>query len=210
MPRKTLTDEERRARTAERQRRYRERAFKDPDGHQLERLSIAVSAHAKAQLGRLATGYAVTLREALELALDATERHVLAGLSSQDQERYLNRELALSNPLEQALPGNGEEPEPTDLEPSMTLPGNAQEPEPTDPEPPKALLGNGEAPKVEAFLGYPEHVKAKAVEMRFSANYPHKQIADFIQAECGRAPSVSNLPKLLKRWAQPVQEGTPS
>lgn len=192
MPRKTLTDEERRARTAERQRRYRERAFKDPDGHQLERLSIAVSAHAKAQLGRLAKGYSVTLREALELALDATERHVLAGLSSQDRERYLNRELALSESPEKALPGNAQEPEPTDLEPSMTLPGN------------------GEEPKAEAFRGYPDHVKARAVEMRFSANYPLQRIADFIHAECGRAPSVSNLPKLLKRWAQPVQEGTPS
>lgn len=54
---------------AEKQRRWRERAYKDPDGLLLTRLQVAVSPPAAAALERYCERYSVTKREAVERAL---------------------------------------------------------------------------------------------------------------------------------------------
>ncbi len=75
---------------AERQRRYRQR-------HQSNggRLNLAIDAHAKVVLQRLATCYGVTLREALEQALDQMEIRLLDALDAGERRRYYAGELAL-------------------------------------------------------------------------------------------------------------------
>ena len=75
---------------AERQRRYRQR-------HQSNggRLNFVVDAHAKVVLQRLATCYGVTLREALEQALDQTEIRLLDALDAGERKRYYAGELSL-------------------------------------------------------------------------------------------------------------------
>ena len=55
--------------TAERQRRYRERALKDPDGTLLTRLQVMLSPNAAANLERIAARTGQTKRQAVEKAL---------------------------------------------------------------------------------------------------------------------------------------------
>ncbi len=54
---------------AERQRRYRQRALKDPDGTLHSRLQVMISAHADASLGRIVAKTGMTKKEAVERAV---------------------------------------------------------------------------------------------------------------------------------------------
>ena len=55
--------------TAERQRRYRERALRDPDGSLLTRLQVMLSPTATANLERIAAQTGQTKRQVVETAL---------------------------------------------------------------------------------------------------------------------------------------------
>ena len=79
---------------AERQAAYRERHFKALDG-ELERLNLAVSVPAKAQLGRLASCYAVTQREVIESLLAQAERRLLNDLAPDEHSQYFDRTTPL-------------------------------------------------------------------------------------------------------------------
>jgi hypothetical protein len=79
---------------AERQAAYRARHFKAVEGER-ERLNLAVSVPAKAQLERLATCYAVTQREVIESLLEQGERRLLDSLPANEHGRYFDRELML-------------------------------------------------------------------------------------------------------------------
>jgi hypothetical protein len=79
---------------AERQAAYRARHFEDVDGG-LERLSLAVSISAKAQLQRLASCYGVTQRHVIETLLAQAERRLLESLPAESQGPYLDGELTL-------------------------------------------------------------------------------------------------------------------
>ncbi len=79
---------------AERQAAYRERHFKCLDGG-LERLNLAVSVPAKAQLERLATRYAVTQREVIESLLAQAERRLLESLPANEQGMYFDKMASL-------------------------------------------------------------------------------------------------------------------
>jgi hypothetical protein len=59
---------------AERQRRWRERAFKDPGGLLLTRLNVAIEPSAAAALERYCDRFGVTKREAVERALRALDK----------------------------------------------------------------------------------------------------------------------------------------
>ena len=54
---------------AERQRRYRHRALKDPDGTLRTRLQVMISAHADASLDRIVEKTGMAKREAVERAV---------------------------------------------------------------------------------------------------------------------------------------------
>jgi len=54
---------------AERQRQYRYRALKDPDGTILTRLQVMISAYADGSLNRIVAKTGMTKREAVEKAL---------------------------------------------------------------------------------------------------------------------------------------------
>ena len=56
--------------TAERQKRYRERALRDPDGTLLSRLQVMLSPNAAANLERIAARTGQTKRPAIETALN--------------------------------------------------------------------------------------------------------------------------------------------
>lgn len=60
--------------SAERQRRYRERALKDPDGLLLTRLQAMIGPAAAGALERLQEGTSMTRRALIELALVELER----------------------------------------------------------------------------------------------------------------------------------------
>lgn len=60
--------------TAERQRRYRERALKDPDGACLVRLQVMLSAEADGCLKRICERTGKTKREVVEMALVEMEK----------------------------------------------------------------------------------------------------------------------------------------
>jgi hypothetical protein len=62
---------------AERQRRYRERAYRDPDGHLLTRVTLSLGVSPAAALKRLASGYAITQRELIERLLIEADRAAL-------------------------------------------------------------------------------------------------------------------------------------
>lgn len=85
---------------AERQAAYRARHFKAVDGG-LERLSLAVSASAKAQLERLAAHYAVTQREAIERLLSQAEQRLLESLPAGEHSQYYDksRRIRSNDPL---------------------------------------------------------------------------------------------------------------
>jgi hypothetical protein len=55
---------------AERQRRYRERALKDPDGTLLTRLQVMLGPHPAANLNRLCQKTGKSKREVVELAIN--------------------------------------------------------------------------------------------------------------------------------------------
>ena len=55
--------------TAERQKRYRERALRDPDGTLLTRLQVMLSPNAAANLERITTKTGQTKRQVVETAL---------------------------------------------------------------------------------------------------------------------------------------------
>ncbi len=74
---------------ARRQAAYRARHFQSIDG-ELERLNLALSVSAKAQLLRLAKHYGVTLRETIErLAADA-EGEAVERMPAAEQRRYFD------------------------------------------------------------------------------------------------------------------------
>ncbi len=75
---------------AERQRRYRQRHHSN-----VGRLNFVVDAHTQVVLRRLATCYGVTLREALEQALDQTEVALLDALDAGERKRYYAGDLSL-------------------------------------------------------------------------------------------------------------------
>ena len=79
---------------AERQAAYRARHFHSVDGG-FERLNLAVSIPAKAQLERLAACYAVTKREVIESLLRQAERRLLESLPATEHGRYYDSELSL-------------------------------------------------------------------------------------------------------------------
>lgn len=60
--------------TAERQRRYRERALRDVDGTLLTRLQVMLSANAAANLARITARTKQTKRQAIETALNELAR----------------------------------------------------------------------------------------------------------------------------------------
>lgn len=62
---------------ADRQREYRERALKDPDGLILTRLQVMLSASADGSLRRLVKATGKTKREVVELALRELEKAVI-------------------------------------------------------------------------------------------------------------------------------------
>lgn len=61
------------------QRRYRERALKDPNGLLLTRLQVMISANADGSLSRICEKTGMTKREAIEKALIELERSVTDG-----------------------------------------------------------------------------------------------------------------------------------
>ncbi len=79
---------------AERQAAYRMRHFKAVDGG-LERLNLAVSVPAKAQLQRLAFCYAVTQRDVIESLLAQAERRLVNSLQENEQSQYYEQAAAL-------------------------------------------------------------------------------------------------------------------
>lgn len=80
-PASTLTDNEKRQQqlNRERQRRYRQRALKDPDGLLLTRLQVMISPYADGCLARICKTTGMTKREAIEKALIELERSVTNG-----------------------------------------------------------------------------------------------------------------------------------
>lgn len=78
---------------AERQRRYRERAFKDPDGPMKVRVSLALDLHAACALKRLSNGYGVTQQEMLKRLLIEAEQAALDRLDHSQHGPYLDGQL---------------------------------------------------------------------------------------------------------------------
>ncbi len=79
---------------AERQAAYRARHFKAADGER-ERLSLAVSVTAKAQLLRLTSCYGVTQREVVESLLAQAERALSEAMTEKEWKQYAERSLSL-------------------------------------------------------------------------------------------------------------------
>lgn len=105
---------------AERQRRYRERAFKDPDGLLRNRVTLDLSVSSARALERLSRGYGVTKRELVERLLDEAQRAVLSRLDSDSQDAFYDGKLAAGVLAldDRPLSRNDErEPEPPEPEP---------------------------------------------------------------------------------------------
>ena len=81
------------AKNRERQRRWRERAFKDPDGHLLSRVNVALGSHAAASLKRLSEGYSLTHRELFERLLIAANTAVSESLRGKGAWRFADGKL---------------------------------------------------------------------------------------------------------------------
>lgn len=77
----TLTDIENRQRhlDRERQRRYRQRVLKDPNGPLFVRLQVMISLHTDGCLTRICEKTRMTKREAVEKALIELERNITDG-----------------------------------------------------------------------------------------------------------------------------------
>lgn len=100
---------------AERQRRYRERAFKDPDGLLRNRVTLDLSVSSARALERLSRGYGVTKRDLVERLLDEAQRAVLSSLDSAAQDAFYDGKLPVGVLAldEKPLSGNDKrEPEP--------------------------------------------------------------------------------------------------
>lgn len=103
---------------AERQRRYRERAYRDPDGHLLTRITLALDTSAAASLKRLTAGYGVTQRELIERLLTDEHRRVMDRLPAERWSEFEDGKLAhgslaellLSNADAETLPSNETHP----------------------------------------------------------------------------------------------------
>ena len=78
---------------AERQRRYRERAFKDPDGLLRNRVTLDLSVSSARALERLSRGYGVTKRDLVERLLDEAQLAVLSSLDSAAQDAFYDGKL---------------------------------------------------------------------------------------------------------------------
>ena len=76
---------------ARRQAAYRARHFHSIDG-ELERLNLALSVSANAQLLRLARHYGVTLRETIERLAAEAEGEAVALMTTSEQRRYFDGE----------------------------------------------------------------------------------------------------------------------
>ena len=81
------------AKNRERQRKWRERAFKDPDGHLLTRVNVALGSHAAASLKRLSEGYSLTHRELFERLLIAANTAVIESLRGKGAWRFEDGKL---------------------------------------------------------------------------------------------------------------------
>lgn len=81
------------AKNRERQRRWRERAFRDPDGHLLSRVNVALDSHAAASLKRLSEGYSLTHRELFERLLKAANTAVIESLRGKGAWRFEDGKL---------------------------------------------------------------------------------------------------------------------
>lgn len=81
--------------SAERQRRYRERHLKDPDGEPLARLNLMLSEHMKRNLERLSASYGVTIKATLERLIREETTRVLTGLSGADQNAFYDGKINL-------------------------------------------------------------------------------------------------------------------
>jgi DNA-binding phage protein len=68
----------------ERQRRYRQRVLKDPDGPLLTRLQVMISADADGSLSRICEKTGMTKKEAIEKALIDLEARILAERNGTD------------------------------------------------------------------------------------------------------------------------------
>jgi hypothetical protein len=77
-----------RAANAARQRAYRQRHLRDPDGPASARLSMVVPASTAARLKRLAAHHGLTLVQALEMALAGAERGTIEGMSAKAEKTY--------------------------------------------------------------------------------------------------------------------------
>ena len=98
---------------AEKQRRYRERALKDPDGLLLTRLQVNISAHAAETLERLCQAKGETKRETVERAIlglagnAVTEPHH-AVLATENTKEEGNTVTIIIKGLPERLPGASE------------------------------------------------------------------------------------------------------
>lgn len=148
---------------AERQRRYRERAFKDPGGHRLVRLALSLAPDPAAALKRLVLGYGITQRELIERLLLAEDTAVWRRLDPTARGCYLDGKLPAG-----ALPHNG-----TGSDPAHSPIG----------EPPESLPHNAEAD-----AGDPPTAQARAAELR-AAGRSFRDIAAALDAEGYRTRS---------------------
>lgn len=135
---------------AERQRRYRERAYRDPDGHLLTRITLSLASGPAAALKRLTSGYGITQRELIERLLIQAERSVMDRLAPADLDAYLDGELPAGalqhNETGEPLRGNDNAPD--SLPYDETLRGNEAETEPlpSNAETPETLPSNETRP----------------------------------------------------------------
>ena len=170
------------AKNRERQRRWRERAFKDPDGHLLSRVNVALGSHAAASLKRLSEGYSLTHRELFERLLIAANTAVSESLRGKGAWRFADGKLepgALGTfdlIVVQRAPV-----------PSAALPDNA---------PALSLEPSAKPPKPRT---YPDSLKARAVAMH-KAGESREAITAMLIAEWGDAPDVTNWKKTMDRW----------
>lgn len=81
------------AKNRERQRKWRERAFKDPDGHRLNRVNVALDTHAAAALKRLSEGYSLTHRELFERLLRSADSEIADTIGHERQAAYYDGHL---------------------------------------------------------------------------------------------------------------------
>jgi hypothetical protein len=187
------------AKNRERQRKWRERAFKDPDGHLLTRVNVALGSHAAASLKRLSEGYSLTHRELFERLLIAANMAVIESLMGKGAWRFedgklepgalgafdlaVRREPLADNAVETA----SETLQPNDMVNAEALPDNA---------PALALEPSAPPPKAK---DYPDWLKAKAVAMH-RAGESRETIRAMLVEAFGKAPDPSNWTKTLRRW----------